>query len=169
MGPVIDKRSQERLLSVIERHKLKIVSQVSIPESWLGKGHFVPPTVFEETDIHSELGQQEFFGPLLTLFKVKTFDEALSVLNSTDYALTGGLFSRSPTNLQRARHEIEVGNLYINRGITGALVYKQPFGGFKLSGAGGKAGGPDYLLNFLEPQTICENTARRGFAPETQK
>ncbi len=168
VGPVIDKKSQEKLLSVIERHKSKIVTQVSVPEKWIGQGHYVPPTVFEETDPNSELGQSEFFGPLLTLFKVKSFDEALDILNGTDYALTGGVFSRNPTNLERARKEIEVGNMYINRGITGALVYKQPFGGFKLSGAGGKAGGPDYLLNFLEPQTICENTARRGFAPEAK-
>ncbi len=166
VGPVIDEESQKRILGVVERNKSKIVAQVPVPESLAGQGHYVPPTVFEESDANSELGQVEFFGPLMALFKVGSFDEAVQIMNGTDYALTGGIFSRSPTVLARARKEIEVGNLYINRGITGALVYKQPFGGFKLSGAGGKAGGPDYLLNFLEPQTVCENTARRGFAPE---
>ena len=80
-------------------------------------------------------------------------------------ALTGGMFSRSPANLKRARQELQAGNVYLNRGITGALVERQPFGGFKLSGIGTKAGGPDYLLQFVLPRTITENTMRRGFAP----
>ena len=84
----------------------------------------------------------------------------------TDYALTGGVYSRSPGHLEQARREFRVGNLYLNRKITGAIVGRQPFGGFKLSGGGTKAGGPDYLLHFLEPRTITENTIRRGFAPE---
>ena len=130
------------------------------------RGFYVPPTIFEETDPSSELGQVEFFGPLFTLFKVKSLDEAFQVANNVEYALTGGIFSRNPSSLARAREELEVGNLYINRGITGALVARQPFGGYKLSGAGAKAGGPDYLLQFLEPVTQTENTMRRGFAPE---
>jgi RHH-type proline utilization regulon transcriptional repressor/proline dehydrogenase/delta 1-pyrroline-5-carboxylate dehydrogenase len=166
VGPVIDEESRARILSVIERNKSKVVTQVPVPARLETEGYYVPPTVFEDSDPNSELGQVEFFGPLMTLFKVDSLDQAIQVLNSTDYALTGGIFSRSPTALERARKEIEVGNMYINRSITGALVYKHPFGGFKLSGAGGKAGGPDYLLNFLEPQTVSENTARRGFAPE---
>jgi RHH-type proline utilization regulon transcriptional repressor/proline dehydrogenase/delta 1-pyrroline-5-carboxylate dehydrogenase len=166
VGPVIDEDSQRRVLGVIERNRDKIVAQLEVPAELKNKGHFVPPTIFESSDFQSELGQQEFFGPLVTLFKVKSFDEAIRAMNDVDYALTGGIFSRSPKNLERARRELEVGNLYINRGITGALVYKQPFGGFKLSGAGGKAGGPDYLLLFLEPRSVTENTMRRGFAPE---
>ena len=94
-------------------------------------------------------------------------DEAFQIANSTDYALTGGFYSRSPANLDRARQEMIVGNLYLNRNITGALVGRQPFGGFKLSGIGSKAGGPDYLLQFVIPRTITENTMRRGFAPES--
>ena len=99
------------------------------------------------------------------MIKVRDFDEALRVANGTVYALTGGLFSRSPANIERARKEFRVGNLYINRGCTGALVERHPFGGFKLSGIGSKTGGPDYLLQFMVPRHISENTLRRGFAP----
>jgi RHH-type proline utilization regulon transcriptional repressor/proline dehydrogenase/delta 1-pyrroline-5-carboxylate dehydrogenase len=95
--------------------------------------------------------------------------EALEIANSTDYALTGAIFSRSPKSLDRARAEFEVGNLYINRGCTGALVYRQPFGGFKYSGVGAKAGGPNYLHQFVEERAISENTMRRGFAPPDEQ
>ena len=97
--------------------------------------------------------------------QARDFDEALEIANGVSYALTGGLISRSPATIARARREFRVGNLYINRGITGAMVERQPFGGLKMSGIGSKAGGPDYLLQFLEPQVVTENTLRRGFAP----
>ncbi len=100
--------------------------------------------------------------------RADNFDQALQWANATRYALTGGIFSRSPERLERARREFRVGNLYLNRGITGALVWRQPFGGFKLSGIGSKAGGPDYLLQFMDPRSISENTMRRGFAPPEQ-
>jgi RHH-type proline utilization regulon transcriptional repressor/proline dehydrogenase/delta 1-pyrroline-5-carboxylate dehydrogenase len=87
----------------------------------------------------------------------------LDLANDCDYALTGGLYSRNPANIEKAKHNFEVGNLYINRGCTGAMVQRQPFGGFKMSGIGSKAGGIDYLLQFTEPRTITENTMRRGF------
>ena len=95
-----------------------------------------------------------------------TWTTPCAIANGTQYALTGGLYSRSPANIERVKREFVVGNLYINRGITGALVDRQPFGGFKLSGIGTKAGGPDYLLEFLLTRSITENTMRRGFAPE---
>ena len=95
----------------------------------------------------------------------KDFDEALAIANAPEYKLTGGVFSRKPAHLSRARREYRVGNLYLNRGITGALVGRQPFGGFGMSGIGSKAGGRDYLLQFVEPRAVCENTMRRGFAP----
>jgi RHH-type proline utilization regulon transcriptional repressor/proline dehydrogenase/delta 1-pyrroline-5-carboxylate dehydrogenase len=85
---------------------------------------------------------------------------------ASEYALTGGVFSRHPNNLQKAKDEFRVGNLYINRAITGALVGRQPFGGFLMSGIGSKAGGPDYLLQFMEPRVVTENTMRRGFTPD---
>jgi RHH-type proline utilization regulon transcriptional repressor/proline dehydrogenase/delta 1-pyrroline-5-carboxylate dehydrogenase len=100
------------------------------------------------------------------LHRAATFEEALERAQGTEYALTGGLFSRSPSHIQMARERYVVGNLYINRTITGAVVGRQPFGGFKMSGGGTKAGGPDYLLQFLNGRSITENTQRRGFAPE---
>ena len=109
--------------------------------------------------------REEIFGPVLAILKAKDLDEAFALANSADYALTGGLFSRSPVALERARREFFVGNLYLNRGITGAIVERQPFGGFKMSGGGTKAGGRDYLQNFMFPQAVAENTLRRGFTP----
>jgi RHH-type transcriptional regulator, proline utilization regulon repressor / proline dehydrogenase / delta 1-pyrroline-5-carboxylate dehydrogenase len=96
--------------------------------------------------------------------KVPNLDAALEIANSVQYALTGGIFSRSPANIARTRREFRVGNLYINRKITGALVGRQPFGGFKLSGGGTQTGGPDYLRHFLLPRCITENVMRHGFA-----
>ncbi|MGH7433229.1 MAG: aldehyde dehydrogenase family protein, partial [Candidatus Methylomirabilales bacterium] len=109
--------------------------------------------------------REEIFGPVLAVFRAAEFEEALEIANETEYALTGGIYSRSPAHTERAKAAFRVGNLYINRKITGAIVGRQPFGGFKMSGIGSKAGGPDYLLQFMEPRTITENTLRRGFAP----
>jgi RHH-type proline utilization regulon transcriptional repressor/proline dehydrogenase/delta 1-pyrroline-5-carboxylate dehydrogenase len=97
--------------------------------------------------------------------RVADFAQALELANETDYALTGGVYSRSPKNLQAARERFDVGNLYINRPVTGALVGRQPFGGHRLSGVGAKAGGDDYLLQFMTARVVSENTLRRGFAP----
>jgi RHH-type proline utilization regulon transcriptional repressor/proline dehydrogenase/delta 1-pyrroline-5-carboxylate dehydrogenase len=103
---------------------------------------------------------------VLAVLKTSDLDDAIAIANGTQYALTGGLYSRSPVHIGRVKREFMVGNLYINRGITGALVDRHPFGGFKLSGIGTKAGGSDYLLEFLLSRSISENTMRRGFAPE---
>ena len=100
------------------------------------------------------------------LLEAASLDEAIAIANGTAYKLTGGLFSRKPSHLEQARREFRVGNLYINRNITGALVGRQPFGGFGMSGVGTKAGGREYLLHFTLPRACCENTMRRGFAPE---
>ena len=101
--------------------------------------------------------------------KANDFDHALAIANDSEFALTGGIFSRSPAHIERARQEFRVGNLYINRGITGAVVERQPFGGLKLSGIGSKAGGPDYLRQLVEPRTVSENTSRLGFVPVAQE
>ena len=111
------------------------------------------------------LSASTFFAAVVAVMKAADMDEALVIANGVRYALTGGLISRSPATIDRVRREFRVGNLYINRGTTGALVERQPFGGFKMSGVGSKAGGPDYLLQFLEPRVVTENTMRRGFAP----
>ncbi len=164
MGPVIDSEAQRRIFAVIEKGKLELT--LSIQGAVPGGGYFVPPTVFQDVPAESALWTEEIFGPVLCCNKVKDFTEALRLANDSQYALTGGVFSRSPKNIDRARREFKVGNLYINRGCTGAIVCRQPFGGFKMSGIGSKAGGRDYLLQFVEPRTVTENTMRRGFAPE---
>ena len=123
------------------------------------------PHVFVDVAPGAVIAQEEIFGPVVAVMKARDMDEALADRQRRKYALTGGLISRSPAAIERARREFRVGNLYINRGITGALVERQPFGGFKMSGIGSKAGGPDYLLQFMEPRVVTENTMRRGFAP----
>jgi RHH-type proline utilization regulon transcriptional repressor/proline dehydrogenase/delta 1-pyrroline-5-carboxylate dehydrogenase len=160
---VIDKNAQKKILEMIEVGKTegKMVFQGQVPTH----GYFAPPTIFTEIKPSARIAREEIFGPVLAVIKAKDFAEALEIANSTEFALTGGVYTRSPANLDKAKREFEVGNLYINRGITGALVGRHPFGGFKMSGVGSKAGGPDYLLQFLEPRTVTENTLRRGFAP----
>ena len=119
-------------------------------------GFFIQPTVFAEVEPDARLAQHEVFGPVLSVIRAAEFDQALRIANSTEYALTGGLFSSSRDRIERARREFHVGNLYINRKITGALVGVQPFGGFRMSGSNAKAGGPDYLRLFMEMKTVAE-------------
>lgn len=119
-------------------------------------GWFVAPTIVADVDPRSRLAQEEVFGPVVAVLRARDFDEALRIANDTDFGLTGGLVSRSRERLERARREFKVGNLYLNRKITGALVGVQPFGGFKLSGTNSKGGGPDYLRLFVEARTVTE-------------
>ncbi|MDJ0845792.1 L-glutamate gamma-semialdehyde dehydrogenase [Crocosphaera sp.] len=163
VGPVIDATAQKRILEYIEiaKQESTLALQMEAPDN----GFYVGPTIFGDVLPHHTIAQEEIFGPVVAVMRVKSFAEALEVANGTDYALTGGLYSRSPEHIEQAQKEFEVGNLYINRTITGAIVSRQPFGGFKLSGVGSKAGGPDYLLQFLEPRHISENIQRQGFAP----
>ncbi|MFZ5648000.1 MAG: L-glutamate gamma-semialdehyde dehydrogenase [Bacillota bacterium] len=164
MGSVIDESAKKKIMSYIEQGKKE--GRVLVHREMPGmEGHYVPLTIFEGIEPHHVIAREEIFGPVLAVMKVKDFSEALRVANSTRYALTGGVFSRSPENIARARGEFRVGNLYINRGCTGAIVERHPFGGFKMSGVGSKAGGPDYLLQFTVPRVVTENTMRRGFAP----
>jgi RHH-type proline utilization regulon transcriptional repressor/proline dehydrogenase/delta 1-pyrroline-5-carboxylate dehydrogenase len=163
VGPVIDAAAQNRIKAYIEKGKEEATLALELPAP--DKGYFVGPTIFVDVPPTAKIAQEEIFGPVLAVIKVKTFEEALAIANGTLYALTGGLYSRTPSHIERARAEFEVGNLYINRHITGAIVARHPFGGFKLSGVGSKAGGPDYLLQFLEPRHISENIQRQGFAP----
>jgi RHH-type proline utilization regulon transcriptional repressor/proline dehydrogenase/delta 1-pyrroline-5-carboxylate dehydrogenase len=166
MGPVVDEAAQKRILKTIAdgKTRMKVLFEgAALPIN----GYYVPPTIFETTSTQEPLFQNEIFGPVVVIKKIKSLDEGLNDANSVQFALTGGIFSRSPSHIQKACEEFEVGNLYINRAITGATVERHPFGGFKFSGCGSKAGGPDYLLQFLEPRTIAENTVRRGFAGES--
>ena len=163
VGPVIDASAKEKISQYIEKGKQEsqLALEMSVPE----EGYYVPLTIFSEVAADATIAQEEIFGPVLAVIKAHNFDEALKIANSTDYALTGGLYSRTPSRIERAYKDFEVGNLYINRTITGAIVNRQPFGGFKLSGVGSKAGGPDYLLQFLDPRVVTENIQRQGFAP----
>lgn len=169
LGPVIDSTTQERLQEAIEAatEEAELLVSGTIPKK--SKGYFVAPHVFATSDLDSDLAQKEFFGPILTVLKAENFTEALRIANQTEYALTGGVYSRSPANLKKARTSFQVGNLYLNRPCTGAIVCRQPFGGFKLSGIGSKAGGPDYLHQFLIPVNVSENTMRHGFAPTAEE
>ena len=168
VGPVIDAEAQRKILALIERGKTeaKLAWQATLPAAVAASGgHFVPPTIFTDVPPEATIACEEIFGPVLAVLKARDLDAAFALANRSDYALTGGLFSRSPRALERAERELLVGNLYLNRSITGALVERHPFGGFKLSGGGTKAGGPSYLENFLFPRAIAENVLRRGFTP----
>jgi RHH-type proline utilization regulon transcriptional repressor/proline dehydrogenase/delta 1-pyrroline-5-carboxylate dehydrogenase len=164
LGPVIDQNAYERLQALIANlpaeAKLHFSGEAPTP------GFFIPPTIFEVSEPNNPLFQQEFFGPILTIIQARDFKTALDMANFTEFALTGGVYSRSPRNLTAARQQFKVGNLYINRGCTGALVGRQAFGGFGMSGVGTKAGGPGYLLHFANPRCITENTMRSGFTPD---
>ena len=166
LGPVIDKEAFERINNTIELYKSK--HKLAYQGTALSEGYFVPPTIFTDVDPNSELAQKEIFGPVVAVIKAKNLDEAIEFANSSEFALTGGIYSRNPGNIEKVKNDLEVGNLYINRSITGAMVDRHPFGGYKMSGLGSKTGGPDYLLQFMEPRCITENTMRRGFAPKDE-
>ncbi|MBI4717596.1 MAG: bifunctional proline dehydrogenase/L-glutamate gamma-semialdehyde dehydrogenase [Planctomycetes bacterium] len=170
VGPVIDAEARERIQGYIElgRREGRLLAQAALPEECTG-GFFVPPTVIGDVAPESRLAQEEVFGPLLAVLRAPDFDTALEIANGTRYALTGGIFSRSPAHIELARREFAVGNLYINRRITGSQVDAQPFGGFKLSGTGVKAGSPDYLLHFMDARCVTENTLRSGLVPRAER
>ncbi len=163
MGAVIDSSAQKTILEYVKlaKEEGKSLYSSDVPD----EGYYVPMTIVEGITPEHRLAQEEVFGPVLAVMKVSSFDQALDWANATRFALTGALYSRSPEHLNRARKAFRVGNLYLNRGSTGALVERQPFGGFNMSGVGTKAGGPDYLLHFMDPRAVTENTLRRGFAP----
>jgi RHH-type proline utilization regulon transcriptional repressor/proline dehydrogenase/delta 1-pyrroline-5-carboxylate dehydrogenase len=167
LPPVVDKSAYDRLMGIIAN------PGPGAETLFLGKapsgGYFVPPAVFAITGMRHRLMQEEFFGPIVALAKARDFDQAIDLANQTEFALTGGVFSRSPSHLEQARKAFRVGNLYLNRGCTGAAVDRQPFGGFRMSGIGTKAGGPNYLLFFADPRSVAENTMRRGVVPELTK
>ncbi|MGA9381649.1 MAG: L-glutamate gamma-semialdehyde dehydrogenase [Phormidium sp.] len=163
VGPVVDSKARDRILEYIAKGKEESKLVLEMPSS--EAGYFIGPVIFSEVSPTATIAQEEIFGPVLACIRAKDFQEALQIANGTNFALTGGLYSRTPSHIEQATAEFEVGNLYINRGITGAIVSRQPFGGFKLSGVGSKAGGPDYLLQFLEPRVVTENIQRQGFAP----
>ena len=163
VGPVIDATARDRIRQYIEKgsQEAEVALELPAPDN----GYFIGPTIFTEVSPTATIAQEEIFGPVVAVIRVKDFQEAIAVANNTTFALTGGIYSRTPSHIQMAQEQFETGNLYINRTITGAIVARQPFGGFRLSGVGSKAGGPDYLLQFLEPRVVTENIQRQGFAP----
>jgi RHH-type proline utilization regulon transcriptional repressor/proline dehydrogenase/delta 1-pyrroline-5-carboxylate dehydrogenase len=157
--PVIEREAQERVVRYAEQSGA--VLRPVPAEGW-----FVPPTVVVGLADDAPVNREEIFGPLLSVTAVKDMEQACDVVDSLPFALTGGLFSRNPATVERVAARLPVGNLYVNRGITGAMVGRQPFGGNRRSGIGSKAGGPDYLLQFTEPRVVTENTMRQGIPVE---
>jgi RHH-type transcriptional regulator, proline utilization regulon repressor / proline dehydrogenase / delta 1-pyrroline-5-carboxylate dehydrogenase len=159
--PVIEQAAQERVerYAKLAREQGEIVARVEpVPDH----GWFCPPTVAAGLPRDSPVLNEEIFGPLLAIDRVSGVEDACDVVDGLPYALTGGLFARDPGVVRYVRERSPVGNLYVNRGITGAMVGRQPFGGNRLSGTGSKAGGPDYLRQFVEPRVVTENTMRHG-------
>ncbi len=172
IGPVIDAESRQKIQRYIElgKQECRLELSMTVPsglEQRCGPVNcFVGPHIFSHVLPTHAIAREEIFGPVLAVMHASSFEAALDIANGSPYKLTGGVFSRKPSHLELAKQQFRVGNLYLNRGITGALVGRQPFGGFGMSGVGSKAGGADYLLQFVEPRASCENTLRRGFAPE---
>jgi RHH-type transcriptional regulator, proline utilization regulon repressor / proline dehydrogenase / delta 1-pyrroline-5-carboxylate dehydrogenase len=165
VGPVIDEDAHKRILRTLEDapHQGQVLVQHDeVP----AVGYFVPPTVVAVDGPDVPIARDEIFGPVLAVLRAGGIDQAIALANRSDYALTAGIYSRSPAAIARAAAELRAGNVYINRHITGAVVGRQPFGGYGMSGVGSKAGGPDYLLQFLDPRVVTENTLRQGFAPD---
>jgi RHH-type proline utilization regulon transcriptional repressor/proline dehydrogenase/delta 1-pyrroline-5-carboxylate dehydrogenase len=168
VGPVIDEDAHKRVSRYVEEAPQtgRVLVHLDHDDGVPDDGYFVGPTVVEVDDPDVPLARDEIFGPVLTVLRAGDLDEAIDLANRTDYALTAGIYSRSPAAIGRAAAELRAGNVYINRHITGAVVGRQPFGGYGLSGVGSKAGGPDYLHQFLDPRVVTENTLRQGFAPD---
>lgn len=154
-GPVIDQAAFDKIMKYIEIGK-KEGRLMTGGEGDSSKGFFIQPTVFADLDPKAVIMQEEIFGPVVAFCKAEDFDHALEIANNTEYGLTGAVISNNRGNLEKAREEFHVGNLYFNRGCTGAIVGYQPFGGFNMSGTDSKAGGPDYLLLHMQAKTVSE-------------
>ncbi len=159
--PVIEQAAQERVNRYAEIAAAEgriVLGAGDVPAA----GWFCPPVVATDLRSGSAVLEEEIFGPLLAVERVRDVEQACDIVDALPFALTGGLFARDPGTVRYVRERTPVGNLYVNRGITGAMVGRQPFGGNRLSGTGTKAGGPDYLLQFVEPRAVSENTVRHG-------
>jgi RHH-type proline utilization regulon transcriptional repressor/proline dehydrogenase/delta 1-pyrroline-5-carboxylate dehydrogenase len=166
LGPLVDQSALQKVRNYIDigKREGKTLYQGEAKE----EGFFAGPALIE-VGPDAVISRDEIFGPVVAVIRAQDIDDALEIANRSQYALTGGIYSRSPENIRKAKLEFRAGNLYINRKITGALVGRQPFGGFGMSGTGSKAGGPDYLLQFMNPRTVSENTLRKGVAPGAQE
>ncbi len=155
MGPVISSRAKESILQYIQTGKKEgrlLIGGHAAP----GEGYFIQPTVIADVDSKARVFQEEIFGPVLAVTKAKDFDHALQLANDSEYGLTGAVFTTNRSKAEKAKRQFFVGNLYINRKCTGAMVGAHPFGGFNMSGTDSKAGGPDYLLQFVQGKSVAE-------------
>jgi 1-pyrroline-5-carboxylate dehydrogenase len=155
MGPVVSETALKIILGYIDLGK-KEGKLVLGGERAPGDGYFVPPTVIVDVDPKARIAQEEVFGPVLAVIKAKDFNHALEIANNTEFGLTGAVYSKNPAKLEKAQESFHVGNLYLNRKCTGAMVGAHPFGGFNMSGTDSKTGGKDYLLLFLQGKTVAE-------------
>jgi 1-pyrroline-5-carboxylate dehydrogenase len=158
MGPVINEGAMKGILGYIEVGK-KEGRVVTGGGRAAGDGYFVEPTVIADVDPKARLAQEEVFGPVLAVIKAKNFDHAMEIANNTEFGLTGAVYTKNPAKIQRAEEEFHVGNLYLNRKCTGAMVGAHPFGGFNMSGTDSKTGGKDYLLLFLQAKAVAEKVS----------
>ncbi len=155
MGAVIDQTAFDKIseyITIGRGEGRTVLADGNVPT----KGHFISPTIVADVDPNARIAQEEIFGPVLAVIKAEDFEQGLEIANGTQYGLTGALYSNDRLRLERARHEFHVGNLYLNRKCSGALVDVQPFGGFNMSGTDSKAGGRDYLQLFMQGKSICE-------------
>jgi 1-pyrroline-5-carboxylate dehydrogenase len=157
MGPVVNAAARDSILDYIEKGiaEGRLVAGGAAVETEAG-GFFIQPTVIADIDPGAVIAQEEIFGPVLALIKVESFEEGLAVANNTEFGLTGALYTADRERLKQAAEEFHVGNLYLNRKCTGAMVGAHPFGGFNMSGTDSKAGGPDYLLLFTQAKSVAE-------------
>lgn len=156
VGPVISEPQFEKVSGYIDAGKQEGERVLGEDPGDPKNGYFVPPTIYAGVDPQAKIAQEEIFGPVLTVIRARDFDDALKIANDNPYGLTGGVYSKNRGHLERARQEFKAGNVYFNRGITGALVGVQPFGGMGLSGTDSKAGGPDYLPLHMLARTVVE-------------
>src|SRR5713226_3953854 len=158
MGPVVNEKALNKILGYIDLGK-KEGKLVAGGGRAPGDGYFIQPTVIADVPPRSRVAQEEIFGPVVAVIKAKDFDDALAIANDTEFGLTGAVYSRNPAKLEKARESFHVGNLYLNRKCTGAMVGAHPFGGFNMSGTDSKTGGPDYLLHYLQAKTVAEKVS----------
>jgi len=168
MGPVVNASAMQSILGYIEKGKAegRLVSGGAAVETEAG-GYFLQPTVFADIDADAVIAQEEIFGPVLALIKVDSYEEGLAVANNTEFGLTGAIYTADKDRLAHAAQEFHVGNLYLNRKCTGAMVGAHPFGGFNMSGTDSKAGGPDYLLLFTQAKSVAEKLSAVDLAAKS--
>ena len=169
MGPVVNENAMKSIVDYIEVGKKegRLIAGGG-PAKDAGDGYFIQPTVIADVSPTARIAQEEIFGPVLAVIKSKGFEDALAIANNTEFGLTGAIYTSSPEKIERAKRDFHVGNLYINRKCTGALVGAHPFGGFNMSGTDSKAGGPDYLYLFTQAKAIGEKYSERQIDTRAQ-